>query len=397
MANLSEPTRIIDCGLRMTTKPAIFASSFYPHIGGVEEAVRQLAAEQSRRGLRPLVLTNRYPKTLPAHERVSDVRVSRHAFHVPGFRWRHLVGWAAKGIPTHVGVARELRASGTDLVHVQCVSSNASYALSSSRALRLPLIVTMQGELTMDASHAYQRSAYLRRLWRRNLDAASIITGCSQYVLDEAEAVYGSFSDRSRVIPNGIRLSEYSVARPRPLPAPYVLGIGRMVEQKGFDLLIESFRALSARHPELRLLLAGDGPSRAELQSQVERSALATRVVFCGPVGREFAISLFQHAQAFVLPSRLEPQGIVVLEAMAAGTPVVAARVGGVPEMVHHEQNGLLFDSGNVDALAGTVERTLSEEALRARLVASGRETAGLHDWTRTADAYLNAYADASR
>jgi glycogen(starch) synthase len=381
----------------MTRAPAIFASSFYPHVGGVEEAVRQLAGEQFRRGLNPVVVTNRYPKTLPAHERVAEITVSRYAFRVPGAHWRHLGGWVAAGAPTHVRAVRELGAYGADLVHVQCVSSNASYALSSSRVLGVPLVVTMQGELTMDASQAYQRSSYLRRLWRRSLDAADVITGCSQFVLDEAEAVYGSFSGRARAIPNGIRLSEYAYAHAQPSQAPYVLGLGRMVTQKGFDLLIESFRTLGADWPELRLLLAGDGPARAVLESQVERTGLASRVVFCGSVRHESAIELLQNAEVFVLPSRHEPQGIVVLEAMAAGTPVVAAAVGGVPEIVCDGENGLLFCRGDTDALAAAVDRALTDDAVRAHLIAAGRATAASYDWTLTTDAYLAAYADASR
>jgi len=381
----------------MTSAPAIFASSFHPHVGGVEEAVRQLATEQLRRGLTPVVVTNRYPKTLPAHERIDEMAVSRYAFRVPGAHWRHLVGWMAVAASTHALAARELKAYGADLVHVQCVSSNASYALSSSRALGAPLVVTMQGELTMDASQAYQRSLYLRKLWRRSLDAADVITGCSQFVLDEAEAVYGSFSGRARVIPNGIRLSEYTGTRPHPAPAPYVLGIGRMVTQKGFDLLIESFRTLSADWPEIHLLLAGDGPARSGLEAQVERLGLATRVDFRGSVGHERAVELLQNAEVFVLPSRHEPQGIVVLEAMAAGTPVVAARVGGVPEIVRDAENGLLFSGGDDDALAAAVQRVLTDDALRGRLVAAGRTTAAGYDWAPTTDAYLAAYADASR
>jgi len=146
----------------------IFASSFYPHVGGVEESGSAARHRALRRGINPVVVTNRYPKTLPARERVDEIAVSRYAFRVPGAHWRHLVGWVGAAASTHALVARELKAYGADLVHVQCISSNASYALSSSRALDAPLVVTMQGELTMDASQAYQRSFYLRRLWRRS-------------------------------------------------------------------------------------------------------------------------------------------------------------------------------------------------------------------------------------
>jgi glycosyltransferase involved in cell wall biosynthesis len=380
----------------MTNAPAIFASAFHPHVGGVEELVRQLATEQSRRGLHPLVLTNRYPKSLPATERVGDVDVSRHAFRVPGAHWRHLAGWAAFAAPTHARVVRELRARRSDLVHVQCVSSNASYALSSSRALSLPLVVTMQGELTMDASQVYQHSAYLRRLWRRSLDAASAITGCSQYVLDEAEEAYGSsFGGRARVIYNGIRIEEYQdgggIAGP-----PYLLGIGRMVREKGFDVLIDAFRELAAMWPDLRLVLAGDGPARPALEAQAAAAKIEDRIDFVGRVAHQHAVDLFRDAAVFVLPSRHEPQGIVVLEAMAARTPVIAAAVGGVPEIVRDGTNGLLFPGGDAEALAEAVSRALSDTGLNGRITAAGRLTAEGHDWAQTTEAYLEVYSEAS-
>jgi glycogen(starch) synthase len=379
-----------------TFAPAIFASSFYPHIGGVEEAVRQLAAELLRRGSSPTVVTNRYPKTLPAHSLLAGIPVTRHQFRVPGAHWRHLAGWTVAAAPTHVQVARGLKSSAADLIHVQCVSSNASYALSSRRALRLPLVVTMQGELGMDASKAYQRSPYLRRLWRQSLDAADVITGCSQFVLDEAQEVYGSFAGRARMIPNGIRLTDYlSCPVPRS-ERPYILGIGRMVEQKGFDLLIDSFRALSGDWPDLQLILAGDGPSRSSLESQMEDSGLSSRIEFLGSVDHQSAVSLFQQATVFVLPSRHEPQGIVVLEAMAAGSPVVAARVGGVSEIVRDGHNGLLFEPEDTDSLAGAITKVLADEELCRQLVAAGRATAASHDWGHTTDAYLDVYTAVS-
>lgn len=380
----------------MINAPAIFASAFHPHVGGVEELVRQLATEQTRRGLQPLVVTNRYPKSLSPHERVGDVDVSRHAFRVPGAHWRHLAGWAAFAAPTHARVTRELWKKKTDLVHVQCVSSNASYALSSSRALSLPLVVTMQGELTMDASQVYQRSAYLRRLWRRSLDSAGAITACSQFVLDEAEEAYGSsFGGRARVIHNGIRLEEYQEGARVPGP-PYVLGIGRMVREKGFDLLIDAFRGLAETWPELRLKLAGDGPARRALEAQAEATKIAERIDFTGRVAHQDAVVLFRDAAAFVLPSRHEPQGIVVLEAMAARTPVIAAAVGGVPEIVRDGTNGLLFPGGDAEALAEAVSRALTDTGLNGRITAAGRLTAEGHDWARTTDAYLEVYSEAS-
>lgn len=382
----------------MTRSPALFASAFAPHVGGVEELVRQLAIEQRILGMTPTVFTNRYPKSLPSSDVVDGVPVRRVAFRVPGAHWRHLAGWTSHAAVTHLGVARDLRSAGSDLVHIQCVSSNAAYALRASRALSLPLVVTMQGELSMDASRVYETSAYLRRTWRRCLDAADLITGCSQFVLDEAEDAYGrSFDGRARVIYNGIRLAEYLRQQSAANDRPSILGIGRMVEQKGFDILIRAFAELATNWPDAVLTLAGDGGARPDLEDLVGRSGLQGRVVFTGRVTHRRALELFNQATAFVLPSRLEPQGIVLLEAMASGTPVVAANVGGVPEIVRHRKNGLLFPGGDVEAIARAVDEILADDQLRERLSESGRRTASAHDWSVTTARYLEVYEEATR
>ncbi|MCW2616782.1 MAG: putative glycosyltransferase, group 1 [Frankiales bacterium] len=382
----------------MITRPAVFASAFHPHIGGVEELVRQLVAEQARRAMQPVVVTNHFPKTLPAVEMVEGTPVLRHVFRVPEPNWRQLGGWAVHSGRTQRSIAKQLRERGTDVVHVQCVSSNGRYARTAARSLDVPLVVTMQGELSMDASAVYARSSQMRATWRACLNDAAVITGCSQYVLDEAEAAYGRpLPAPSRVVYNGIRLADFDgVPHGRETGSPYVLGIGRMVPQKGFDLLIAAFDEVAMTRPDLRLLLAGDGISRRYLEAQAASAKNAERIRFLGSVDRLRAVQLFAGADVFVLASRHEPQGIVVLEAMAAGAPVVAASVGGVPEIVRHGVNGLLFEGGSCAALAVQLGRALEDEPLRATLRTAARRTAGQHDWTSVASAYDAVYSLAS-
>jgi glycosyltransferase involved in cell wall biosynthesis len=253
----------------------------------------------------------------------------------------------------------------------------------------------MQGELTMDATGLYERSSQQRRAWRQLLDAADVVTGCSQAVLDDAASEYaGAWQQRATVVPNGVRPTDFTTASHLQHPRPYVLGIGRMVPQKGFDVLIRAFASL-ATPADLDLILAGDGPSRAELEALVAQLDLTTRVRFLGPIGREDAAAAFRGASAFVLASRREPQGIVILEAMAAETPVVATRVGGVPETVAHEVNGLLVETGNIEQLARAIERLVSDSTLNLRIRREGLITAARHDWRAITSAYSEVYESA--
>jgi glycogen(starch) synthase len=377
---------------------AIFASSFAPHLGGVEEVSRRLAAEQRRRGVDSVVITNRYPKTLPRYERVDGIPVYRERFRVPEPRPRHLAGWAVGTAATRRAVLTALSAHRAGLLHVQCVSSNGYYALHAARRTGLPLVVTMQGELSMDANGVYQRSAFLRATWRALLDRAGLVTGCSQQVIDEAVQAYGpALLDKAAVIPNGVDLDAVRAAKPEKRPRPYVLGIGRLVRQKGFDLLIDGFARIAADHPDLDLVLAGDGPERDSLVRQAAGSPVADRIEFPGGIPAPRAFALLRGAAAFVLSSRHEPQGIVILEAMAAGAPVLAAGVGGVPEVVRDRVNGLLFEGGSAESLAAKLNAMLADRAgAAARAERAGRD-ATAHTWQRIADAYAAAYAAVRR
>lgn len=378
------------------TNPAIFASAFHPHVGGVEELVRQLSLGQRALGMSPTVVTNRYPKDL-AHRDVHDgVDVLRYPFRVPGMEARQLAGWAVNTRSTQSDIAAALKTRRADLVHVQCVSSNAYYAVRAAQRLDLPLVVTMQGELSMDAAQVFQRSAQARRIWRGALDAAQIITGCSEYVLREAEAVYGKpFGQRGQVIYNGVALRDFT----DPLPAdgrPFVLGIGRHVEQKGFDLLLDAFEQIHHRFPDVDLCIAGDGPSRPALEHRAASLLASGRVRFLGKVDHARAVRLFQQAHVFVLPSRHEPQGIVVLEAMAGGAPVLAAKVGGVPEVVSDGTDGVLFDHQVPHSLTEHLSALLADASLRARLAENGRRRAAAFDWSAVTQQYIGCYAAAT-
>ena len=377
---------------------ALFPSAFWPSFGGVEEMTRQVAHELRRRGHRVLVVANRWPRSLPIHERYQGIDVYRPALRVPGGSPRAKLNARLTGGLVRRQVARELRRFGVDLVHVICVSTgNGRYARHVAGRLDVPLVVTVQGELSMDATGLYGRSALARRTLRELLDAADAATGCSRQVVDELAAFYGRpLPDGGRVIYNGIRRADFGGA-PTNGDRPYLLGIGRHVPQKGFDVLLRAYRRLLGRAcgrevPDLKL--AGDGPEHAALRRLAGELDLDDRVEFAGRVDRGEAVALLKGAKAVVLPSRHEPFGIVNLEAMAAGVPLVATAVGGVPEFVRDDVNGLLVPPDDPPALAEALTRLLADAALGRRLADAGRRTAAGFDWAVLTDQYLGVYGD---
>jgi glycosyltransferase involved in cell wall biosynthesis len=376
-------------------KVAIFASSFWPHLGGVEELVRQLALEYGSRGIDTLVITNQWPRSLSEDEEVEGIRVLRFPFAVPDGSVRARLRWPIAHRRVERDVQQALKAHGVDLVHVQCVSSNGHYARRSARSLDLPLVVTSQGERTMDADRVYEHSRFLNQTLRELLTSANFVTACSLATLTDLEAYLGTqFDDRGSVIYNGISLAEFnSEHRSYEHPRPYVLAMGRWVPQKGFDVLLEAF-AIAVQEAEFDhdLLLAGDGPQRGALEDLVVRLDLRGRAHLLGRADRQTSVQLFRGCSFFVLPSRQEPFGIVNVEAMAAGKAVIASAVGGVPEFVQDGGNGVLVPAEDPQALSHAMRRLARDEALRRSLGEQGRRTAADFDWRRIAEQYLAVY-----
>ena len=179
---------------------------------------------------------------------------------------------------------------------------------------------------------------------------------------------------RSSVIYNGIETPALAPA-PRPLDAPRLVCLGRIVRDKGFDVALAAFAELAPRFPEARLVVAGDGPARPELEAQAQALGVADAVEFPGWVAPERVSELMNSATLVVMPSRWdEPFGLVAVEAALMARPVVASRVGGLMDVVEDQRTGLLVPPEDPDALAAALRWLLSDCELRARLGRAGAD-----------------------
>jgi glycosyltransferase involved in cell wall biosynthesis len=177
-----------------------------------------------------------------------------------------------------------------------------------------------------------------------------------------------------------------------PPDVPSLGTIGRLCEVKRQDLLIRAFRRVRARVGDAHLLIVGDGPWMGRLRELAAELDLADRVHFAGyqPRPERFLRSM----DAFALSSASEGMPLVVLEAWAAGVPVVATRVGGLPELVDDGRTGLLVDFGDEDALASALGDLLVEPGLARRLREAGRDHVETFSLGRMADAYQEHYVE---
>jgi len=280
---------------------------------------------------------------------------------------------------------------------VQCFGPNGAYATALSRLCHVPLVVTLQGETLMDDSDIFETSQSLRAALRAGLRTATAVTGCSQYTLDDAEARFGLPAGRGTVIFNGVAAATDDPPAPVDLPAPlgtvpYVLALGRVVDKKGFDLLLAGYAAMDPADRTADLVIAGTGNALERLEAMAEESGLGERVHFVGRLSREQVSAAMAGADLFVMPSRLEPFGIVVLEAWRAATAVLATDHGGPPEFVRDGEDGLLVDPFDTVAVAAALGRVLSDGTLRRSLATAGHARVEEFSWPAIAATYRSLY-----
>lgn len=370
----------------------LFASAFHPHVGGVEEHVRQLAHQLLARGSKVAVVTNCWPRSLAPREVFQGIPVLRLPLRTPERCWKSKLTYAA----THALVLRRVthlvRKFGMAVAHVHCISGNAHYAHLAARRLGVPLVITSHGEQAMYRGRTYLDSPFMQRVLENVTRDAAAITGCSSSALRDLAASTGTAIPDGRVISNGVNLDEFQRHPPLPRSRPFVLGLGRLIPKKGFDVLIKAFAR--AALPTHDLVLAGDGPERPALEVLARQEGVGERVTFPGTTDRATTVGLFKSCDYFVLPSRIEPQGIVNLEAMAAGKAIIASHVDGVPDLVRHGETGLLVPPGDAGALAQAMGQLAADPALRDELGRAGLGRSAQYAWSAIADQYAGLYRE---
>jgi phosphatidylinositol alpha-mannosyltransferase len=267
----------------------------------------------------------------------------------------------------------------------------------------LPLTVLRHSRvLNVGTFHAFRQSnisAYfygrsvLRYFVRRLHGRIAVSTCARDFVADYFPGDY-------RIIPNGIDFERFSKPQP-PLPQYQdgklnVLFVGRLEARKGVSHLLRAWRYVRREVPDARLIIVGQGRPLESYRRFAQANGMP-EVVFTGYVSPEELLRYYHTCDVFCAPSTgQESFGIVLLEAMAAGKPIVATAIPGYQEVVRHQQEALLVEPRDEVALALSLVHVLADEALRQRLGEAGRRRAAVFSWDRVADAVL-AYYDELR
>ena len=337
-------------------------------IGGLERIVADLVRVGRVLGQIPSVICLERPGTLAAQVESLGVPVLC-AGKPPGLR-----------LETIGRIHELLRQSKPDVVHTHQIGA-LIYAGPAARREGVPVVVHTEHTNTIARRRSLNRQFRTRLLWGLAGSYAARFFCVSDDIADAVRAYRTVPGRKVVVVPNGIDTAAFatkadceSMRRDLRIPpgVPVIGTVGRLNEVKSQDLLIRSFAEISNHNPKPHLLLVGDGPERNPLQQLAENLGIADRVHFAGYQPRP---ERFLHDMAiFALTSRHEGMPLAILEAWAAGLPVVASRVGGVPKMIAQGQTGLLFDSGNEAALTEAMDRLLTHTDEAQRLGEAGRE-----------------------
>ena len=355
---------------------------FCPYIGGAEVWAMSFLRRLRQRGHEITVITSHDGIKLPDETSYDGIAVYRFPF-----RKILRTGDVQKARVTRQQVAALKRIVKPDLIHVNAVSASVLFHLQTVDADRgAPWVTRINQEILSPDGTAPNT------LMRRVLSTADWITCVSAMLLGEVRKRAPEIIPRSSVIYSGLAVSGDGSDALDPNPAA-LLCLGRLVPAKGFDLALEAFSAAIRRFPCLRLIIAGDGPARPELERRTVKLGLSESVDFVGWVGPDSVTNLLRTASVVLIPSRREGLPVVAIQAALAGKPIIAARVSGLPEAVIPGETGLLIEKEDSQALANAICYLFERPETIARMGQTGRRRAReLFSEEKCVDAYDALY-----
>jgi glycosyltransferase involved in cell wall biosynthesis len=365
-----------------------YTETALPKVGGQELVVDALAREFLALGHQPTVLAPRQKGTRPAdHE--FPYPVIRH----PRFiSTRRLVNWYRHFL---------IRANDRqrfDVIHCHSVYPCGYLAGLARDRLATPIVVTSHGGDVREGN---------RRLMKRGLpqrhtlgvQMADATIAISRFTRDGFLRLYPQATNIID-IPNGVHLAPFAVQASRPSdldPAiqseEYLFFLGRLARRKGVDVLLDALAQMRER--KIKLVIGGDGAERPALEEQSQKLGLTDRVLFVGAVAGAKKTWLLQNARSLVMPSReWEAFPLVLLEAYAAGRPVVATAIPGLIDLIQPDRTGLMVPPESAAELATALDRIVADRALARRYGAEAARLAPQYSWRTIAERHIALYRE---
>lgn len=338
----------------------VWQECFAPLVGGIQTSALLLMDGLRQRGYNFSVATVAIPG-LPARSTINGVAVHRFPF-ANALNERDL----DTVMMIRNGVEDLKREFAPDIVHINGLGPTVFYHFATERARKDPLLVTLHSTNHFTDMQHTPGSGLLSK----TLEAADWVTAVSRATLTHTLSVGPAMKTRSSIVYPGI-VGTAPQAEPLPFEQPCILCLGNLNHHKGFDLVLKAGQSLRRERPELRILIAGEGPYEPSLRRLASDTGIAECVRFLGPVEPKAVPALINQATIVAVPSRRESLGLVAVEAAMMARPVVAADTGGLGEVVDHGTTGMLVPPDDPLALEAALSHLLDRPDLA---VAMGKE-----------------------
>jgi glycosyltransferase involved in cell wall biosynthesis len=380
-------------------KIAELTTRYPPGPGGVERHVREISVRLVRRGHSVDVFTTDLYREYPWQRLGPEVPRSEV---VDGVSLHRLPAWSLPSelhYPFFRGLNRALDAAAPEVVHAHTYGTNhAAAAAQYARKTHRPFVLTAHYHPIWSIEGGWLRHR-IRGFYDRQM-AAPIVAAATRVIVQTHEEerllkVPGFPVPRIEIVPPGYTPLPDPPPGDRPfshsigVDGPFLLFVGRLASNKGLLELVEAFATLANHDPSSTLVIVGaDGGQRPAVERRIQSLGLGARVRITGFVADDRRLaSAFREARLFVLPSEYEAFGLVLLEALAQGTPVVASRVGGIPEFLEDGKAGRLVPTKDPTALAAAILSLWDDPETRHRWGAYGRDTVvPKFSWDRVVD-----------
>jgi len=346
-------------------KIAIIINLFPPKwLSGTEIATYNLAEHLAKRGHEIHVITS-HDDELPNFDKENGFYIHRIAW--PKIRIIGVLSFWLK-------IFLKIRTIKPDIVQVQALSIGIP-AILTKKILKIPYIVWGRGD------DVYLPGRFIRITSKPILQNANAVLALTEDMREKMAKV----TDREIfVVPNGINLNQFterSLTIVKENGVKKILFIGRLHPVKGVKYLIRAMERVLKEIPEAKLILVGDGKEREMLETLSKQLSINNSVQFVGIVPHEKVHTFLQQADVFVLPSISEGFPNVILEAMACGLPVIATRVGGIPDIIIDGTNGYLVEVKDAHAIAERILLLLQNEILKKEISANNEQKVKKYTW----------------
>lgn len=376
---------------------AIFTDTFHPMINGVVTAIRNIVEPLADRGHEFLIVTARIGQL--EEYSYPGVRVLRlksiPARFYEDFRWTSFFSYSTY---------KTLRDGSYDLVHFMTPFTVSYLGIKLARMLNLPVVGTFHTFIS-DPSYSEQLfKGFLKPSDRMAWRYLSLFYNSADFVTAPSPTTLRTMSEngihtQGEVISNGIRLNKPESLRKMELShngSRTILYTGRLANEKNLFVLIEGFRRAWEHAPELQLLLVGDGPLKEDLQRLVGDGPIRNSIIFAGKVRHDelMASGIFESCWIFATASVTENQPMTILEAQAHGMVCIGADARGIPDLIHHNRNGLLFSPYQPEELAQALLRLYMNDELHKRLKEKTWISIQAHNLGRIAENWETQYKE---